>query len=80
MTTRGVQEPEWTPTGVLTNFKNRSGVGVDFLKEGPEPESFHEYKVSFLITDCYYRRFFCTKHVIMQSSNVKNYFTGSLKI
>jgi len=31
----GVQESEWTPAGVLTNFENRSGDGV-FLKEGPE--------------------------------------------
>jgi len=56
----------WTPAGVLTNFENRSGAGADFFKEGPEPESFYEYKVGFLITDYYYRRlFFFTKHVIM---------------
>jgi len=30
---------EWTPDGVLTIFENRSGAGVDFSKEGPEPES-----------------------------------------
>jgi len=29
---RGVQESKWTPAGVLTNFKNRSGAGVDFFK------------------------------------------------
>ena len=29
--TRGVQDPEWTPAGVLTNFENRSGAGVDFF-------------------------------------------------
>jgi len=42
---------EWTPAGVLTNFENRSGAGVEFFKEGPEPESFYEYEVSLLITD-----------------------------
>jgi len=29
---------EWTPAGVLTNFENKSGGGVDFFKERPEPE------------------------------------------
>jgi len=29
---------EWTPAGVLTIFKNRSGAGVGFSKEWPEPE------------------------------------------
>ena len=29
---------EWTPAGVLTIFENRRGAGVDFFKEGPEPE------------------------------------------
>ena len=47
---------ECTPAGVLTNFENRSGAGVDFFKEGPE--SFYEYEVSLLITDDYYRRLF----------------------
>jgi len=29
---------EWTPAGVLMNMENRSGAGVDFFKEKPEPE------------------------------------------
>ena len=29
---------EWTPAGVLTNFENRSGAGVDFFMERPELE------------------------------------------
>jgi len=28
MHTRGVHEPEWTPTGVLPNFDNWGGAGV----------------------------------------------------
>jgi len=35
---------QWTPAGVLTNFENRSGAGVDFLRKagaGEEPESFY---------------------------------------
>ena len=32
--TRGVQEPEWTLAGVLTNFENRSRAIVNFLKKG----------------------------------------------
>jgi len=30
---------EWTPAGVFTIFEDRSGAGVDFFEEGPEPES-----------------------------------------
>ena len=29
---------EWTPAGVSTKSENRSGAGVDFFKEMPEPE------------------------------------------
>jgi len=27
---------EWTQAGIVTNFANRSGAGVDFFKERPE--------------------------------------------
>jgi len=43
----GAGVSELTPSGVLTNFENMSGAGVDFLKE--KPESFFEYEVSLLI-------------------------------
>ena len=33
-----MQEPEQTTAGVLTIFENRSGAGVDFSEEEPEPE------------------------------------------
>jgi len=51
--------------GVLTNFENRSGAGVDLFTEGPEPESFFEYEISLLIFDYYCCRLFFAKHVIM---------------
>jgi len=54
----GVGVSEWTPAGVLTNFENRSGAGVDFFEEGLEPESFFEYEVSLRIIDYYYCRLF----------------------
>jgi len=49
---------EWTPAGVFTIFENRSGAGVDFLKEGPELESaFNKSLVCLLliiiIADCF---------------------------
>jgi len=34
----GAGVSEWTQAEVLTIFENRSGAGVDFLKEGTEPE------------------------------------------
>jgi len=34
---------EWTPAGVLTNFENRSGAGVDLLRKGPDPEWSQSY-------------------------------------
>jgi len=46
----GAGVSEWTPAGVLTNFENRSGAGVDFFKK--EPDSYFEYEVSLLIIDC----------------------------
>jgi len=30
----GAGVSEWTPAGVLTNFENRSGAGLDFLRKG----------------------------------------------
>jgi len=63
----GAGVSEWTPAGVLTIFENRSGVGVDFSKEGPEwswSQFFNE--VSLFIIDFYYCRLFFTKHVLTQ--------------
>ena len=74
---------EWTPAGVLTNFENRSGAGVDLLRKGPEsgvePELFFECVVSLLIADYYYCRLFFYKGCYNFNANVKNYFTGSPK-
>jgi len=53
-----------TPAGVLTIFEIRSGAGVDFFKEGPEPESAFLLEVTLFIIDYYYCRCFFTKHDI----------------
>jgi len=53
------QSVEVDSAGVLTNFENRSGAGVDFFKE--RPESFVEYEVSLLIIDYYYCSLFFYK-------------------
>jgi len=72
---------ERTQAGVLTNFENRSGAGVNFFKEGPEPESFYEYEVClsliviiagcFFYKACYNVNFKCEKLLHRKSKNLK---------
>ena len=59
---------ESIPAGVLTIFENRSGAGIDFFKEGPEPEwSRSQFLIKrllcllliIIIADCFF-----TKHVM----------------
>ena len=57
---------EWTPAGVLTNFENKRGAGVDFFRERPEWSRSHFLNMRFvcllliiIIAVC-----FSTKHVI----------------
>jgi len=61
----GAGVSEWTPAGVLTIFENRSGVGVDFSREGPEwswSQFFNKRLVCllliFIIVDCFLQSMF----------------------